>query len=465
MFSRRNLVIVLVVVAAAAAGGAYWWQQQRAAEQAAQSELREATVGRGAIVSTVSATGSLAAEAQVNLFFGAAAPVPVVEVAVALGDVVRKGEVLAQLDTADLELAVQQAEQALRSAELGLEQLQAPPRPEDIAVAEANLKLARAQVFQASRGNTQEQVEIARLNLVIAQSSLDQLNQRMDDLVERGRYADKQALEAQQEQLIEAARVAELRYEQAQTPPGAGRAGTALASVEQAEIALDRLQRGPDPDDLRIAQLQVEQAQAALEQARNNLDEARIVAPFDGVVAAVNVRVGEVAVGALPAVVLVDNRQYHVDVAVDEVDITRIAPGQVVTVTLDGLPNDIFSGVVDRIAPQSTLTAGIVSYPVRVLVQSQDARLRSGLTATAEIVIQEERDVVLAPNWAIRRDRVTGQAFASVLRDGQIQEVEVALGLRNESFSQVVSGLSEGDTVAIQTTREQFSFFGGGQQP
>lgn len=464
MFSRRNLVIVLIV-AAAAAGGAYWWQQQRAAELAAQSELRQATVGRGAIVSTVSATGSLAAEAQVNLFFGVSVPVPVVEVAVALGDVVHKGDVLARLDTADLELAVQQAEQALRSAELGLEQLQAPPRPEDIAVAEANLKLARAQVFQASQGATREQVEIARLNLVIAQSSLDQLNQRMDDLVERGRYAEKQALEAQQKQLIEAARVAALRYEQAQTPPGAGRAGAALASVEQAEIALDRLQRGPDPDDVRIAQLQVEQAQAALEQARNNLDEARLVAPFDGVVAAVNVREGEVAVGALPAIVLVDNRQYHVDVAVDEVDITRIAPGQAVTVTLDALPNDLFLGVVERIAPQPTLTAGIVSYPVRVLVQSQDARLRSGLTATAEIVVQEERDVVLAPNWAIRRDRVTGQAFASVLRDGQIQEVAVTLGLRNESFSQIVSGLNEGDTVAIQTTREQFSFFGGGQQP
>lgn len=463
MFSRRNLFLAVVAVAVIGTGLYYYWQQQQAAAQTAEGELRQDVIGRGSIVSAVSATGPLAAESQVNLFFGVAAPVPVVEVNVAVGDVVKQGQVLAQLDVADLELAVKQAEHSLRSAELNLAQLQAPPRPEDLALAEANLRVAKAQVFQATQGTTKEQLEIARLNVVIAQQSLTQLDDRIADLDEQGKFAEKQSLEAQREQVAENARVAELRYEQAQTPAGAGRAGTALASVEQAEVALEKLKRGADPDDLRIAQLQLEQAQAVLDQARNNLKDAQIIAPFDGAVAAVNIRAGEVAVSALPAVVLLDNRQYHVDVAVDEIDIARIAPGQAVTVTLDALPDDLFSGQVDRIAPQSTVTAGVVSYAVRVVVQSDDPRLRAGLTATAEIVVQEAADVVLAPNWAIRRDRATGQAFASVLRGEQLAEVEVQLGLRNEAFSEILAGLSVGEVVAIRTTREQFSIFGAGQ--
>jgi HlyD family secretion protein len=103
----------------------------------------------------------------------------------------------------------------------------------------------------------------------------------------------------------------------------------------------------------------------------------------------------------------------------------------------------------------------VVSYPVRVVLESDDRRLRVGLTATAEIIVQEVRDVVLAPNWAIRRDRASGQAFASVLRAGQVQEIPVKLGLRNDAFSEVTEGLAAGDIVAIQVERQPVSLFGG----
>lgn len=458
--SRPRWIVFLVVLAAGlgVAGLLLWQRQQQAAGQAA-GELRQATIGRGSVLSLVSATGPLAAESQANLAFEAAGPVA--EVNVSLGDPVKAGAILARLDTSDLELGVRQAEQAVRAAELALAQLQAPPHPEDIALAEANLSLARAQVYQASRGSAPEQIEVARLNLVLARQQLDQLNQRMDELVSDGRFAEKQALEGQQKQLIENARVAELRYQQAQAPPAPGRAGTALASVEQAQAALDRLKRGPAAEDVQIAELQLKQAQAGLEQARRSLAQAQVVAPFDGLAAAVNVRVGEVAAGPVPAVVLVDAARFHVDVAVDEVDVARLAVGQAVTVTVDALPNQALRGVVDRIAPQATLSGGVVSYAVRVRLEDSDARLRAGMTATAEIIVQEVRDVLLAPNWAIRRDRDSGQAFASVLRDGQLVEVPVTLGLRNDSFSQVSAGLSAGDVVAIQTTRQAPSLFGG----
>ena len=444
-----------------AAGSFYLWQQWLAAERAAAAEIRRETVGRGSIAAVVSATGPLSPQSQVNLFFGASAPQPVAEVRVALGDHVKKGEVLAQLDTRDLGLAVKQAEQQLQAAQLTLAQLKAPPRPEDIALAEANLRVAQAQVFQASQGNTTEFVETAHLNLLIAQNSLDQLHRQMDLLVEQGKYAEKKALEGQEQQLVDNAKVADLRYQQAQQPASPGRAGTALASVEQAKVALEKLKRGADADDLKIAELQVSQAQAALELAQNNLKDAQISAPFVGVVAAVNIRAGEIAVSALPAIALVDVSQFYIDVSVDEVDVARVQPGQAVTVTLDALSDELFSGVVERIAPQATVTAGVVNYPVRLTLTNADPRLRGGMTATAEIVVQEAQNVVIVPNWAIRRDRATGEAFVGLLKNGQIEEAPVQLGLRNESVSEVTQGVSEGDVVAVSTARQQFSFFGG----
>ncbi|MGQ0600645.1 MAG: efflux RND transporter periplasmic adaptor subunit, partial [Anaerolineales bacterium] len=447
-----------ILIVTFGAAGLYFWQQQRAAEELAASQIRTEIVARGTIVSTVSATGALAVESQVRLFFGAAQLAPVVEINVEFGDTVKQGEVLARLDATDLEMALKQAEQALRSAELALEQLTAPPRPEDLAAAEANLKLAQAQVYQATGASSKEQIEIARLNFVLAQNTLAQIDEQVDGLIEQGKFAEKQQFEAQQEQARDNAQIAALRYEQAKSPKGSG--GSALAGLEQARVTLEKLKRGPDPDDVQIAQLQVNQARAAFEQAQNNLNDAKIVAPFDGVAAAVNFRVGEVATSQVPAIVLVKAGQFHIDVSVDEVDIARIAPGQMVTVTVDALPNALFSGVVDRIAPQAIVNAGVVSYPVRVSVHSDEARLRAGMTSTAEIVVQTAREVVLVPNWAIRRE--AGKAFAGVWRNGVVEEVEVKLGLRNETFSEVVAGLNAGDTVATATARPQFNLFGGG---
>ncbi len=463
MFSRRNLILLVVVLLLAAAGGAYYWQQRLAAERAAQAAIRQEVVAQGTIVSTVSATGSLTPETQVNLFFSAASPLPVEEVNIVLGQAVKMGDVLARLDTSDLELAVTQAEQSLESAQLVLAQLKAPPRVEDIAVAEANLRVAKAQVYAASIGSSPESVQIAYLNLLLAQNALDQTHRTMDDLVNRGRYADKQTLEAQAERQIEDAQVANLRYQEAQEPPNPNRAGAQMAAVEQAQVALDRLKNGPSADDVKIAELQVSQAQAALELAQNDLEDAHIVAPFDGVVAALNLRVGEPAASAVPALTLADVRRFHLDVAVDEVDVARVAPGQPVTVTLDALPDWLYTGAVDRIAPTASVNAGVVSYAVRVTLAAADAPVRAGMTATADIVVAEAHAVVLVPNWAILRDRDTGQTFVGILKDNEIVDIPVELGLRNDTFSEVKSGVSEGEVVAVNTAREQFRFFGGGQ--
>ncbi len=460
--ARTNQIIFALGLLALLAGAAYFWQRQAADQRAAAAAIRQETVQQGTIVATVSATGYLTPQTQVNLFFTAAAPLAVTEVNVVLGQPVRRGEVLARLDDRDLALAVAQAEQSLNSAQLRLAQLLAPPRPADLALAEANLRLARAQVSAASQGQSAEAKQIAWLNLQLARQQLDQTYTRMQRLEDGGRFGDKLSLQPQADQLVQDAKVADLRWQAAGEPPNSGPAASAMAAVAQAQAALDKLKNPGTTEDVQIAKLQVSQAQSALDLAQHNLEEAQIRAPFDGVVAAVNLHVGELAAGGLPAVVLVDVSRFYLDVAVDELDVASVAAGQAVTVTLDALPNALLTGTVQKIAPTATNNAGVVSYGVRLSLDSSNEPLRGGLTATAAIVVAEARAVPIIPNWAIRRDRTTGQAFAGLLRDGKITDVPVELGLRNETYSEVRSGLNVGEVVAVDTRREEFKLIGGG---
>jgi HlyD family secretion protein len=83
------------------------------------------------------------------------------------------------------------------------------------------------------------------------------------------------------------------------------------------------------------------------------------------------------------------------------------------------------------------------------------------MSATAEIVVAEVHDAVLVPNWAIRRDRRTGQAYASLLRGEVLVEVPITTGLRGESYTEVAAGVEAGDVAAVSTARETFDLLGG----
>ena len=125
---RRTLFIVTaVVVIAAALGGTYYWKSRQDALAAQQSQGRQVAVHRGALVATVSASGSIAPEAQVMLNFQT--PGTVDKVNVVVGQKVKAGEVLAQLDTAELTLAVQQAQQAYIAQQISYSQTVAGPKP------------------------------------------------------------------------------------------------------------------------------------------------------------------------------------------------------------------------------------------------------------------------------------------------------------------------------------------------
>jgi HlyD family secretion protein len=385
------------------------------------------------------------------------------------GQPVETGQILARLDDRPLRLALEQAQAAVTMAELGRAQLAAGPLAGDIAVAEANLRSANARLADVFAGAGDQEVAIAELkynNLLADYQSLsNQYNSLVQFAQENPRFAPPQdtldSLKANVENAYFAAEIARLQVQQARQGAGDGPAAVASAQVAQARAVLSQTVAGPTALQLSQADLDVAAAELGVERAALRLGQAELRAPFAGVVSTVAAKPGEPAGPALPALVLLDLSRFHLDVTVDEVDIAQLEVGQPVTVTVDALPGRAFSGAVERLAPSASPVGGLVNYAVRLRLNDADAALRVGMSATAQIIVAEARGVVLVPNWAIRRDRRTGQAYASLRSGEALVEVPITTGLRGEQYTEVLEGVQPGDVAAVSTERDTLNLFGG----
>ncbi len=447
--------LALIILGIGVVVGVVYLILQRQQVQAQSAEiLRTATVERGLLEITVAASGNVAAAQRADLIF--MLPGTVQEANVSVGDRVKKGQILARLDTADLERAVRQSEILLEQAQLALDQARQGPSESDLRVAQAAVN-STAQALDAARTAKDIAIEQKETNLNQAIEQRDQAKALYEDLKARAEagevpqwladqaYIQYQQAEAQVEALQ--GQAGELQVKQAKT-----QWLSAYSAYVQAKETLARLQTGASETQLRQLELQVEQAQINLEQAQARLDQATLKAPFGGVIAAVNLRVGAPAPTGMPAITLLDDSAFYINVTIDETDIGKVAPGQPVTITLDAYPTVKLSGRVDSVAPAATNIGGIVFYGVKVKLDPTDAvAVRDGMTASVIIVTQTIPDALLIPNWALRSEQVEGETlfYAYVQKKGNLERVELKIGERNESFTQVLEGLQAGDTIVL----------------
>lgn len=444
----KRFLTILVILVAVIGGSLYGYQLFAQAKNPATPDFQTIVVRRGSLFSSVSASGTIEPEAQVQLSFKSVGRVA--EVLVQEGQAVRKGDLLGRLETDELELALAQAETGLTISQAQLARLQnRQPSPSELAAAEAALASAQAAYRELLRGPSEDELAVARGNVERARLARDQAQAAYDQVAHLPNVGMlPQSLQLQQ---------ATLEYELAQASyrlavRGATEAqkAAAQAQIAQAQASLDRLKEGVSAEDLAIAQAQVRQAEVAVAQARLALEGATLSAPFDGVVTAVNVKIGELASSARPAFVLTDLSRFHIDVNVDEIDIGAVAEGQPASISLDALPGIELTGRVRRIAPTASLETGVISYRVRLDIDPTAAPLRTGMSATASIITARADNVLLVPNRLIQIDRQNGKAFVERVEDGFPVRVEIRIGMRNEQQSEVVAGLEEGDVLALR---------------
>lgn len=477
----RNLILVVVaaIVAVAVIKG-LTAQDNAAAQDAAQNSLiQDETVATIADLDvTVNATGTIQPARQVALAFELST-LPVEEVMVEDGQIVRQNDVLARLDSSDLDMSLRNAQIALEMQQVAYDALTAPPREEDVAVAEAAVKAAQASMNAAYvAGPDQNDRAIAEYQVELAKNQLWQQQLQRDDLLNPPnpppgvpRSAIPVLSDKEREQIEAGLRQADYNVQIAQAQnqavdsrgPDAGGLGSANASVVAAQTQLNRLLDGPSDRDVSRAQIAIQQAELSVEMAQANVDRTLLKAPFDGVIADTNLTVGELP-PARNAVELIDASTFYVDLAIDETEVVDVQVGQPVILALDALPETQITGTITRVAQTPTRLGQVVTYTARVTLDPTLEPIRIGMNTTATIKVQELKDVLTLRNRFIRIDRATQRAYVTIQHeDGSFEEVEVQLGLRNETNSQIVSGLSAGQRVVL-LPREEANPFGGASQ-
>ena len=218
--------------------------------------------------------------------------------------------------------------------------------------------------------------------------------------------------------------------------------------------------------ELMSSREQLEQARAALEQQEDRLAKTRVYSPIDGTVTTLDIKVGETAISSstnIPGsslMTIANPASIHTEVNVDEADIANVDIGQKARVFAIAYPDQPVEGVVESIAVSAKVAEGQQgqSFAIKIrLLDPEKITLRPGMTCRAEIFTATKGDVLAAPIQAILVDEdlttdvVRRDVFVN--RDGRATKVPVEVGLSDDTYQEIVSGLSSGDEVVTGPDR------------
>jgi len=381
-------VIILIVVGAVAA--------TRGGNRIDSSKL--AKVERGDLAKNVVATGKIQAITQVDVKSKASGIVK--KLLVDYGQPVKQGQVLVELDKEEIQARVNQQRASLEAAEAAAH------------AAAADLQHARVDA---------EGPDVPMLKRAY---------ERAQQMAKDGVVSQAQLDDAQK------------NYEMAVNKQRLGKANEVVAEAK-----------------LRQARAQVSQAKAQLAQTEEEYSNSTIVSPMDGIVLSRNVEVGDavssiLVVGSSATLLMTvgDTREVYVKGKVDESDIAKVYIGQPARIKVESFKDRTFNGRITKISPMGVEKDNVTTFEVRVSIDNSKGELKSMMTANAEILLEEHKNVLMVPEGALIYDK---DRNASVevpdpnARDGK-RKLAVNVGISNGSKTELLSGLKEGNEVVLQ---------------
>ena len=294
----------------------------------------------------VTASGTLVPVKRASVSFKV--PGIVEKIPVKVGDQVKAGAVLIQLDSLE-------ANAALKVARAGLAELQAGATREEIAVSQANVDAARVQLAKVRAGATQEDVAIAKASLDRAGAILKNAQSEYDKVKDDpaiGMLPQSAALQSAYEHY----RIAEAQLAKVTKGATPEDIRVAESAVMVAQASLDRVKAGARAEEIAAAIARVEQAQSAV-------NAMTLTAPFTGTVVAINVREGEMVSPCVPVITFGDLSLLRLETDdLSESSIARVKLGQIADVTFEAMPGKTFKGKITYIAPISSAKQGGTNY-------------------------------------------------------------------------------------------------------
>jgi HlyD family secretion protein len=242
----------------------------------------------------------------------------------------------------------------------------------------------------------------------------------------------------------------------------------AMYNFNAAVYSRDKLKALPVQDTYSInqAQQQVNSTYIQVQSTKNNINNATITSPIAGEVLSVNIKVDEYSNMASPMLIVADTANLEASLSVNEIDINKVKIDQEVELNIDAI-GGMRKAKIISIDGNGINVAGIVNYIVKASIEDQTG-LKANMTIDGDIKAQSKTNVLIVPAAALQEK--SGKFYVkTVQNDGSkaedIKEVEVTVGLNNNTIAEILSGVNENDKVVINIqnkTKSGNSFFGGG---
>ena len=234
-------------------------------------------------------------------------------------------------------------------------------------------------------------------------------------------------------------------------------------TIAEKQASLVQLQSGATALQIQSAQLSVTQRQNALSDAQATLADYYVRAPFDGIIATLNANKGDSLSGG-GTVATIITKQLSSEITLNEVDAVKVKIGDKATITFDAISGLTITGAVAQMDTLGTVSQGVVSYNVQIVFDTQDGRVRPGMSVTAAIIIDSRQDVLVVPSSAIKTangasyvltpdETVTdiGDSRTGVILGKPPVQTSVVTGLSDSTNTEITSGLTENQVIVVKT--------------
>ena len=395
---RASFYVILILVLLALGAAALMVGNKLGHEPAKIEPEKLVRVERMDLARSVVATGKIEPTTKVEIKSKASGII--LKLPVNVGDRVRQGQIICELDQNDLLPRLRQVQAAL-------------------GVADATLKSARADYVRTK-------IEAEGPDVPFLKRDLERAGQLFKDKLIAPNARDD----------------AEKNYEMA-----LNRQAQAQGNLGVADAAITK------------AQAQVDQSRAQVEQAEEDIRNATIRSPIDGLVLSRDREVGDavssilvMGAGATLIMTVGDLSEVYVKGKVDESDIGKVYLGQAARITVESYKNQRFTGKVTKISPMGVEKDNVTTFEVRVSISNESGKLMADMTANAEIMLEEHHGVLTIPEGAVvyKKDRSTAVEIPDPEQKAGKRRVPVTLGISNGSRTEILKGVSEGQLVVLQ---------------
>jgi HlyD family secretion protein len=409
-------LIILIIIAVIIVGGVLYWKFSAAEETKSEPEIITVEVERGSITLSVSTTGRVVSNLDVDIKCRAGGEV--ISLPNDISDHVEKGKLILEIDPIYEQRKVDQATVSLSSSE--------------------------AQLTQAN------------ISLTVAEESLKTDKLRADASMKsaEARYKDSLSKAERLKQLLEKNLASQEEYDTAES--SAIQAGTELenAKIRMEELKIEEMSLDLKRQDVKLAEARVKNDTINLSDAEQRLKDTKVYAPISGVISTRDVQIGQIISSAISNVgggttimTLSDLSRIFILASVDESDIGKVDVGQKAEITVDAFPGMHFFGNVMRIATKGASSSNVVTFEVKIEVLSRNRkRLKPEMTANVEIIAEHMENIVIVPVEAIFRGQ-NGSIVTVLEPDGTEEERAVEKGITDGQFTEIKSGLAEGEKI------------------